>query len=269
MRGERNTGLIFSAILHACLFILLVATIPFLASKPLPEPEAITVDIVPIREMSNIKPSESTPAPKKEPEKKAESKKPAPPVKTAENAPPPPKLEEKEKEKKEKEKQKKTEDKKKEEKKKEKMKEADLLAVLKAVKETADKESKKNTKEAEASDNQSKSQQYNPELPLSLSEKDAIKNQIQKCWNVPAGAKDAQDLVIWLHVNYEKDGSLQNVELADASKPRYNSDSFFRAAADSAMRAVRMCTPLHDLPPEKYETWHDIMMDFNPKDMLN
>jgi outer membrane biosynthesis protein TonB len=266
VRRERNQGILCSTLLHAFLFVLLIANLPIFEPTPLPEPEAITVDIVPIREMTNIKPSENTPAPKKEEAKKAEAKKPSPPVKTAENTPPAPPLEEKEK--KEKEKQKKAEDKKKEEKKKEKMKEQDLLAVLKSVKEEANKESKKNTKEAETAENTSKSQQYNPDLPLSLSEKDAIKSQISKCWLVPAGAKDAQNLIIALHVSYEKDGSLINVTLADASKSRYDSDAFFRAAADSAMRAVRMCTPLHDLPPEKYETWHDMDMTFDPKEML-
>jgi hypothetical protein len=146
------------------------------------------------------------------------------------------------------------------------MSEQDLLAVLKAVKQEADKESTKNTEAT--SEAKSASQQYNPALPLSLSEKDAIKGQISKCWNVPAGAKDAQDLIIVLRAQYQKDGSLINVALADKSKSRYASDSFFRAAADSAIRAVRMCTPLHNLPPDKYETWRDMEMTFDPKEML-
>jgi len=62
------------------------------------------------------------------------------------------------------------------------------------VKETAEKETKKNTKTAaDTSPTKSKSQQYDASLPLSLSEKDAIKSQVSKCWNVPAGAKDAPE----------------------------------------------------------------------------
>ncbi len=49
---------------------------------------------------------------------------------------------------------------------------------------------------------------------------------------------------------------------------RYNSDSFFRAAADSALRAVHECSPLKNLPPEKYDTWHYMELNFDPKDML-
>jgi len=90
---------------------------------------------------------------------------------------------------------------------------------------------------------------------------------VSKCWNVPAGAKDAQNLVIWLSATYEKDGSLVNVTVADQSKSRYASDTFFRAAAESALRAVRMCTPLKGLPADKYEGangWHEILMDLIP-----
>ena len=43
---------------------------------------------------------------------------------------------------------------------------------------------------------------------------------------------------------------------------------FFRAAADSARRAVQECSPLKNLSPEKYQTWRDMEMTFNPKDML-
>ncbi len=264
MKLERKKGITWSGALHLLVFILLVAGLPILFEPPPDnEPTAITVEILPITGITNVKPSESKPAPKKEPEKPAEAKKPAPPVKTAEATPPPPP------EKTEKKPEKKEEVKKPEEKKPEKkMKEEDLLAVLKAVKETASKEGKKNTKDAtETSEKQSKSQKYDPSMPMSLSEKDAIKNQIMKCWTVPAGARDAHDLVIVLRVQYDRDGSYLKVELAGASKARYK-DPYFRAAADSAIRAVRMCSPLKELSPEKYDTWRDMELHFDPREML-
>lgn len=269
MRNARDKGITYSGVLHLLVVIVVLAGLPSLLElKREPEPAAITVEIVPIAAISNIKPEESTPAPKEEPKKEPEAKKPAPPVKTAEAPPPPPPPTPVEK--KEKAPEKKVEEKKPEEKKPEKkMKEQDLLAVLKSVKETAAKEERKDSKSAEdTSPSKSKSQHYDPGLPMSLSEKDAIKNQISKCWTVPAGAKDAQNLLIVLRVQYEKDGSFINVTLADQSKSRYAKETFFRAAADSAMRAVRMCTPLKGLPPEKYDTWRDIELYFDPKEML-
>ena len=50
---------------------------------------------------------------------------------------------------------------------------------------------------------------------------------------------------------------------------RYNTDTYYRAAADSALRALRdpHCTPL-DLPPEKYDAWKNLTVTFDPKQML-
>jgi TonB family protein len=104
---------------------------------------------------------------------------------------------------------------------------------------------------------------------MSMSELDAIRSQISKCWSVPAGAKNAQDLQVTLRVQLDQTGMVVDVQIADESTARYSSgDTFFRAAADSAMRAVRQCSPLRNLPPEKYDTWRDIIMTFDPKEML-
>jgi hypothetical protein len=57
-----------------------------------------------------------------------------------------------------------------------------------------------------------------------------------------------------------------NVRIVDQS--RYASDAFFRAAADSAKRALLnpRCSPLK-LPADKYDQWKSITLSFNPKDV--
>lgn len=280
MRQERRKGAFYSAWFHAFLLILAVFGLPSILSPKLPEePQAITVELLPISEMTNIKPSEPTPEPQKKPEKPAEKQqaKPSPPVKSAETkaplppAPvPAPKTEEKKEKPKEKEKEKeKKPDEKKEEKKK--PKEDDLEAILKAVRETAQKEKEKEKPEPAKSDQQAEkalSTRYDETMPLSMSEIDAIRSQIAPCWNVPAGAKDAHELVIVIHIELDQTGALIKVELANESKDRYSQDSFFRAAADSAIRAVRQCTPLKGLPADKFQTWRSLDINFNPKEML-
>jgi outer membrane biosynthesis protein TonB len=271
---QRKKGVTYSALFHLFLLMLAVFGLPVILSPNIPpEPQAITVDLLPISALSNVKPSEPKPEPKKpEPPKEKEQKKPSPPVKTATAPPPPPEkpaeVKTPKKEEPKKEPQKKPEDKKDD--KKTKPKEDDLAAILKAVRETAQKEKQDKQKAAQDQKAQTpaKSDRYDETMPLSLSERDAIRNQIAACWNVPAGAKDAQDLVIVLHITLNQDGSLVSAELASASIGRYNSDSFFRAAADSAIRAVRQCSPLKNLSPEKYGTWRDMELTFNPKDML-
>jgi hypothetical protein len=48
---------------------------------------------------------------------------------------------------------------------------------------------------------------------------------------------------------------------------RYTSEPFFRAAADSALRAVFKCSPLKNLPPEKYGSWREMELNFDPQDL--
>ncbi len=264
MSAERQKGITYSAALHVLWLLFAIFGIPSLLTRDrIEEPAAITVELLPISTISNVKPSEKQ-APEEKKDDPKDQSKPAPPVKSSEAPPPPPKETPAEKKK---EPEKKPEEKPKEEKKK--PKEEDLAAVLKAVKDTAQKEKKKTEKEKDKdSGGKSISNQYDPTLPMSISEKDAIRSQISKCWSVPAGAKDAHELIVVLRIELAKDGSVIQVELARESKGRYSSDSFFRAAADSAMRAVRQCSPIKNLPPEKYGTWRDMELTFDPKEML-
>ncbi len=109
------------------------------------------------------------------------------------------------------------------------------------------------------------SDQNNPNEPLSMTELDMIRAQIYKCWNPPAGAKDAADLIVSIHVQLEPDGRVTTAEIVPSA--RYATDSFYRAAADSARRAVLLCSPLK-APPTKYDQWKDLTLRFNPKDMV-
>ena len=68
-------------------------------------------------------------------------------------------------------------------------------------------------------------------------------------------------------IDVNPDRTVANATVVD--KSRYGSDPFFRAAADSAVRAVRnpRCSPL-ELPADKYDQWKHIDFTFDPRDML-
>ena len=102
---------------------------------------------------------------------------------------------------------------------------------------------------------------------LSASEMDMVREQISHCWNVPAGARDAKDLVVTIRVAVLPDGNVQQATIVDQG--RAAADPFFRAAAESARRAFfnPLCRPLR-LPPDKYELWKDMTVAFSPKDLL-
>jgi outer membrane biosynthesis protein TonB len=101
---------------------------------------------------------------------------------------------------------------------------------------------------------------------LSVSELDVVRQQIEQCWNVPAGARDAQNLTPEFRVIMNPDATVrQAVQL----NPERNSDPFFQAAADSARRALSnpSCQPLK-LPLDKYDQWQTFTITFNPKDII-
>lgn len=100
---------------------------------------------------------------------------------------------------------------------------------------------------------------------LTASELDLVREQIARCWNINAGARDAKDLVVTIRASVQPDGTVTRADIVDQGRM---SDPIWRAAAESARRAFfnPLCTPLK-LPPDKYETWKDLVVDFSPKDI--
>ena len=282
-----NRGLQGSLILHGLLVLFAIFGLPNLFKKE-PEPvNLVTVELIPISSITNVPKAEEPVKPKEEPKKeepKFEKKAPPPPP------PPPPKEEPKpEPEKPQPPAPEKTEPtpeakekpvpkpkaappKKPVEKPKKKEEKLDFDSVLKTVEKIEKKQTNEEQKQQKKDDDSAKakaktSSAFDANQNLSISERDAIIQQISQCWSIPAGAKDAQDLSVLLHLSLEKDGTVRNVKIADTV--RYaGANSFYRAAADSAVRAVLKCSPLKNLPQDKYDTWKEIEMNFDPKEML-
>lgn len=104
--------------------------------------------------------------------------------------------------------------------------------------------------------------------PLSISDIDAIRRQIQPCWNFDGGMRDARTLRVLVEVHLHRDGSVARAEVVDQGRMR--SDAYFRAAAEAGLRAVLnpRCSPLR-LPPERYDRWRVIRIDFDPSKINN
>ena len=280
IQAAERRGLVCSAVAHVVLLLIFIIGLPQFSSRPdLEEATAISVEILPIGKVSNVKPTNSKPIKKKEKPKpkkkeiitkdlqelKETKKKASPKVKTEDSTPAPPKAEEKADAKEEE----KPKDKPKKEKPK---KEVDPLdAILKGVKDTAAKEkdeSSASEQPEDSSQNGGRSNSFDPNSPEALAIRDAIQGQVYKCWNVPAGARNAENLIIPLEIDYDQRGNPVKVNLAKEASGEYRNDPFFRAAADSAIRAVRRCAPLRGLPPQDYAIWQYVNMSFNPQELL-
>jgi colicin import membrane protein len=91
-----------------------------------------------------------------------------------------------------------------------------------------------------------------------------MREQYKKCWSYIG--LNPQKYVAQIRVRYAQDGSLQ-AEPALLNPP---SDASLRNLADSAMRAVRRCNPMH-IPSvylPYYEQWKARVVRFDPEDML-
>jgi colicin import membrane protein len=91
-----------------------------------------------------------------------------------------------------------------------------------------------------------------------------MREQYKKCWSYIG--LNAQKYVAQIRVRYAQDGSLQ----AEPGLLNPPSDPNLRNLADSAMRAVRRCNPMH-IPAAYmpyYEQWKARVVRFDPEDML-
>ena len=108
---------------------------------------------------------------------------------------------------------------------------------------------------------------FSDSIPLSMSEIDNIRYQIQRNWSLPAGARDAQNMTVTLRIRLNPDGSVTSVSVLNESRMR--SDPFFRAMAESTVRAVLKTERIKNLSPAKYHLWRDMRINFNPSEMFS
>ncbi len=93
---------------------------------------------------------------------------------------------------------------------------------------------------------------------------DALRQKVESCWNVPAGVRDAEGLRVRIRFQMSPEGLVTGgPEVLNAM-----AHPAFDAAARSAVRAVLACQPYDFLPPERYEAWKDIILNFDPSRML-
>lgn len=83
------------------------------------------------------------------------------------------------------------------------------------------------------------------------------------CWNIQAGGQLAASQVPRIQFELNRDGSVRG-------EPRVmnpQSSPEFQLAADAAKSAVLKCQNF-ELPPDKYEMWKRVTLDFDPREMF-
>ncbi|MFQ3360615.1 MAG: hypothetical protein ACKVLI_04420 [Alphaproteobacteria bacterium] len=99
---------------------------------------------------------------------------------------------------------------------------------------------------------------------MTMVERGNMIRQLSACWNPPRGVRDADNLSVKIQVRLNKDGTLIDA----ISLSRSNDwESLKKIAVESAIRGIKKCAP-YDFPAEKYEIWKEMVIKFDPKNML-
>lgn len=109
----------------------------------------------------------------------------------------------------------------------------------------------------------------NPNLPLSISEKDFIASQIYDKWNLDCGRRDAREHVVRIQFMLNPDGSLKTQpEVLDAV--RLYAQESYRASAEAARRAVHKAVPFKFPPNTDIAKFtQEIVLNFDPRTQCN
>ena len=92
-----------------------------------------------------------------------------------------------------------------------------------------------------------------------------IQSRMARCWRLEPGARDAEDLIVVIHVLLNRDGSVRRAEIVDEGRVAKN--AYYRSAAENARRAIYSCQPF-ELPPKRYDIWRDMVLKFDPRQMF-
>ncbi|MEC8128518.1 MAG: hypothetical protein VX082_09235 [Pseudomonadota bacterium] len=98
--------------------------------------------------------------------------------------------------------------------------------------------------------------------PVGLDDIARIQQHVSKCWQPPLGAAGNDTLIVDIFVSVNESGDVLKAAIED--KLRFNLDSYFKASAIAAQRAIVDCSPL-PIPPEKYDQLKEFTFEFNPK----
>jgi len=266
-------GLIFSILLHAIvlgLFIITIKRMPLLNETP-----DIPVEVTTVAELANVKAASKLQEPKEAP---APAPTPAPPPQQAappEEAPPAPAppLPSETKPKQAPKEQPKPEAEPKArpapptaEKQKDQKFDLDAIAVL-INKEQKTQEKQVKSAQAKPGDTAEKPrEQVGAGTDMTITLTQLMKREVEACWSFPAGAVQPESLDVYIIVYLRADGTLaQPPQIENESRM---SEPYFRAAAESAIRAINQCQP-YQLPQDQYDVWKQgFRLNFDPSKMI-
>ena len=266
-----SRSILVSSLLHLILIIITAMSLPFLTKKPINLPPIVSVELIQIKDKTNIPfapKAKKTIEKIKEKEKKLVSEQ-APPKKVKKIKPdsipmPDENIEKVKKIKEDKQNPEKIDNEVKQVSEFEKKELFDPNSIAALIDKSKIESSENIKKTNEITQDQNKNIENNS---LSLSEEDALKAQIFGCWSIPLGLPYNENLLVRIKLELKPDGSVISSEILDHARMNKPGQGFYKVLAESALRAIKLCQPLR-VPSTGYERWKGLQLNFDAREML-
>jgi hypothetical protein len=95
---------------------------------------------------------------------------------------------------------------------------------------------------------------------LSEYEMTVLRNQVARCWTLPADAVGVEIDRVRVKAELDPSGAVKG-------DPQVVSGPSESSLAQSAIRALKRCSPF-SLPAEKFEAWKEITVTFDPNELF-
>jgi hypothetical protein len=97
---------------------------------------------------------------------------------------------------------------------------------------------------------------------LTMDETTALIKSMKRCWTMPAGMENPEELIVKIRVKLRSDGYVQETRIVDTVK---TNNPHWVFAERNARDAIKKCEPYNFLPIEKYDNWKDMILRFKPE----
>jgi len=100
-------------------------------------------------------------------------------------------------------------------------------------------------------------------IDLSAREKFNIQSQLKRCYSrsvAEINYKGKDSVMIQVSINEE---GVIDYDIEDSiDMEKYDENREYKAAVDNAKRAIDLCSPLRNLPTDKYDVWKEVVLNF-------
>lgn len=105
---------------------------------------------------------------------------------------------------------------------------------------------------------------------LTASDEAKMKAAIARCWQTGSliGAPNADQLIVKVAFDLNRDGTLAGPpRVVNQLQISLSGNRFWAVAEQVALRAVQACQPYDFLSPDRYDTWREMQLNFDPSEM--